>query len=114
MTFAVSVLALIDDSRRESVRRLSLGNSQKVQPQLAPTIARLHGAFGCRFVSKLCIVNEEIDEVVYWLEIAVRCKFLALSDLDPSATEARELRAIFGRSLKTIRQRLEPAAPMTR
>jgi len=114
MTFAVSVLALIERFPQRVgapivARQLAKSATSVGANYRAVCTARSDA----EFVSKLCIVNEEVDEVVYWLEIAVRCKFLAPFDLDPPATEARELRAIFGRSLKTIRQRLRtrPSTP---
>jgi four helix bundle protein len=63
------------------------------------------------FVAKLCIVNEEADESVYWLEISLRCNYSAPTSLRPHLSEAMQLRAIFGRSLKTARFRLSKPQP---
>ena len=54
------------------------------------------------FISKLCIVVEEADESVYWLDLIART-----DPVVPEVTSARqegvELRAIFSRSVGTAR-----------
>lgn len=56
------------------------------------------------FIAKLCIVNEEADETVFWLELTRRVGYRPSSEVEPLEREAMELRAIFGRSVSTARQ----------
>ena len=56
------------------------------------------------FISKLGIVEEEADESLYWLELAVDAKLMAANDAAPLIKEADELTAIFTASRKTARK----------
>ena len=56
--------------------------------------------------SKLQIVSEEVDETVLWLEILAGRQMGYQDVISELLVEARELRAIFGRSLATTRRRL--------
>ena len=57
-------------------------------------------------LAKLLIVNEEADECVYWFEMVER----AGAEFGPEGRallrESRELRAIFGKSVATMRKRV--------
>jgi four helix bundle protein len=55
------------------------------------------------FAAKLCIVVEESDESVFWLEVieAIRP---AAAGVTPLLTEAREIRAIFAKARATVRE----------
>jgi four helix bundle protein len=55
------------------------------------------------FIAKLGIVVEEADESVYWLDLISHTGFLPPGDVQTVLAEARELRAIFGKSLGTAR-----------
>ena len=55
------------------------------------------------FISKLGIVEEEADESLYWLELAVDAKIMVDADAAPLIKEADELTAIFTASRKTAR-----------
>ena len=116
MLFAVSVLRLIEQFPN------TIGG-QLVARQLAKSATSVGANYRAvcdarsdsEFVAKLCIVNEEADESVYWLELATRAKYLSPEKLVPYNNEATELRAIFGRSLSTVRRRRRyaQASPVT-
>jgi four helix bundle protein len=55
------------------------------------------------FIAKLCIVIEEADESVFWLELIAGTDGLLTEDVTPTRQEAVELRAIFSRSVGTAR-----------
>jgi four helix bundle protein len=107
MSFAVSVLSLVGAFPNTIA-------GQTVARQLAKSAtsvgANYRAACTARsiseFVAKLCIVNEEADETVYWLELAARVQFLRADRLAACRDEAIQLRAIFGRSLRTARNHL--------
>ena len=59
------------------------------------------------FAAKLQIVNEEIDESVFWMEVADAVHPKGTKELPPLLYEAIELRSIFARARSTMRGRLE-------
>jgi four helix bundle protein len=50
------------------------------------------------FVAKIGIVDEEINESVYWLELIIASAILPALRVEPLLGEARELEKIFARS----------------
>jgi len=56
------------------------------------------------FISKLGIVLEEADEILYWLEILIETKFLEAPLLNEIMAEANELIAIFVASFNTAKR----------
>jgi len=107
-TFAVAVLRLVDKLPQ------TIG-AQVVGRQLARSatsvssnyVAACSARSRAEFIAKLCIVNEESDESVNWLEIIALVPYLPGSEVDGHKREAIELRAIFGRSLGTARRHAE-------
>lgn len=57
------------------------------------------------FVSKMGIVEEELDETLYWLEVSLAAGFLSRSDIDGSLREGNELLAIVVSSIRTAKRR---------
>ncbi len=56
------------------------------------------------FIAKLGTVEEESDETLFWLEIAVDSKLVTLQRAQALLKEADELTAIFVASLKTAKK----------
>jgi four helix bundle protein len=56
------------------------------------------------FIAKLGIVNEEADEVVYWLEFFRRTDLADGAKVEELLAEAKELRAIFAASCRTAKR----------
>jgi four helix bundle protein len=56
------------------------------------------------FVAKLGIVEEEVDESIYWMELLVDGELVKESRLGELMREADELRAIIVASITTARQ----------
>jgi four helix bundle protein len=104
-TFAVNVIALC-----RAVRVHPDGRQPADQLQDAATSAaanyRASGRARSRaeFVAKLGIVNEEMDEAVYWLEILKRSRMGDVATVDPLLEESKELRAIFASLYRTARR----------
>jgi len=57
------------------------------------------------FISKMTVVEEEIDESLYWMEILVDGGLVKRELLEPLMQEANELAAIAVASIKTARAR---------
>ena len=60
-------------------------------------------------LAKLQIVSEEIDECVFWLQTAEKTTAAFGDDGRALLRESRELRAIFGKSVGTLRKKRRDA-----
>ncbi len=105
MEFALRVLEVVD----------SLPNSQKgrnIANQLcrAGTSVAANYRAACRaksradFISKLGTVEEENDEVLFWLELVVRSGTLPESRLTPLMEEANEILSMVVASIRTAKR----------
>jgi four helix bundle protein len=56
------------------------------------------------FVAKMGIVEEEIDETMYWLELLIEVGILKAEEVEAILKEANELLAIVVASIKTARK----------
>jgi len=56
------------------------------------------------FVAKMGIVEEEIDETMYWLELFIEIGILKAEEVEVILKEANELLAIVVASIKTARK----------
>jgi four helix bundle protein len=56
------------------------------------------------FVAKMGIVEEEIDETMYWLELLVEVGILKVEEVEAILKESNELLAIVVASIKTARK----------
>jgi four helix bundle protein len=63
------------------------------------------------FIAKLGIVEEEADEVCYWLEILEGIGMTEAREIDPLKSEANELISIIIASKKTARANLAKSQP---
>jgi four helix bundle protein len=55
------------------------------------------------FYAKLCIVVEECDETLFWIELLIESKIIINSDIQLLKKEAEELLFIFSASRKTLK-----------
>jgi len=60
------------------------------------------------FIAKLCIVEEEGDESIYWLEMLVETNQIKLSLVAELMKEGEEILAIMVASAKTARMQTNP------
>ena len=58
------------------------------------------------FYAKICIVVEEIDEVLFWLELLLDAAIVAQRNAEQILQEADELLKIFSASKKTMKNKL--------
>jgi four helix bundle protein len=56
------------------------------------------------FVNKLKIVEEELDETSYWLELIEDCRFFPKEKIFPLIRESDELLSIIVKSIQTARE----------
>ncbi len=65
--------------------------------------AACRGRSSAEFIAKLGIVEEELDECMYWLELIIDESLISQDRLSPLMAEADELLAITVASIKTAR-----------
>ena len=107
ITFAVAVLRLIDHLPRRP-------GPDVISRQLAKSATSIAANYGSactarsrqEFIAKLCIVVEEAEESVYWLDLLRRAEIPSGASTDSLRMEAGELRAVFAKSLGTARSNL--------
>lgn len=63
------------------------------------------------FINKLKIVEEELDETVFWLEVLVEAEIVKESKVKSLMQEGNELFKIVTRSLKTLRAKQAKSNP---
>lgn len=69
--------------------------------------AACRGRSDREFYAKLCIVVEEADESLFWLEVMGESNLLAPKEVIPLLKETNEILAIMASSRKTVRKRLK-------
>jgi four helix bundle protein len=82
MAFAVAVLQLIDRFPRSSgahviARQLAESATSEGANYRAACTSRSRR----EFIAKLCIVNDEADEAVFWLELTRRVGYVTASEI---------------------------------
>jgi four helix bundle protein len=103
--FALVVITLVDSLPRSRVAEV-LGR----QLLRSGTSAGANYRSACRarsaadFISKMGIVEEELDESIYWMELLVESGTISLKDASPLIKEADELLAIIVSSIRTARK----------
>ena len=67
--------------------------------------ATCRGRSDAEFFSKLSIVVEEADEVVFWLELLIESKVYTGDEINKTLKEANEILSIVAKSRKTMKDR---------
>src|SRR5689334_18067113 len=67
------------------------------------------GRSKAEFIAKIGVVEEEVDECAYWLEMIIATEMLPRSRVEPLLKEARELERIMGASRVTAVRALRSA-----
>src|SRR4051812_9393960 len=104
MRFAIDVLKLVDRLPKTS-SGFSVG---KQLARCGTSVGANYRAVRtsrsrAEFIAKLGVVVEEADESTYWLDVVVAAGLADISVVQPLRSEARELVAIFAKSVGTAR-----------
>ena len=103
--FAVRVIALCGETRKTPGWRSIADQLQNAATSSAGNYrASARARSRAEFVAKLGIVNEESDEMVYWLELMRDSSVGDRRQVGLLLPEAKELRAIFAASYATARR----------
>jgi four helix bundle protein len=104
-SFALKVIQLV-----ENVPRGRIADVLSKQLLRAGTSVGANYRAACRarsaseFIAKMGIVEEEVDETIYWFELLNESKMIDPEETDPLIREAQELLAITISSIKTARR----------
>lgn len=103
--FALGVITFVESLPRS--RTAEIFGRQLLRPG-ASVGANYRSACRARsaaeFISKMGIVEEEVDESIYWMELVVDGGIIQLKDAQYLIIEANELLAIVISSIKTARK----------
>ncbi len=104
--FAVRVIRLVEALPRgraaDVIARQVMRSASSVGANYR---AACRGRSKAEFVAKMGIVEEEIDECVYWLELMIDSGIMKKQRLAALLAEANELTAIVVASIKTAKRR---------
>ena len=106
--FALAIIRLVDDMPKN--QGLSVIGKQILR---SGTSVGANYRAACRaksvkdFIAKMGIVEEEIDETIYWLELLEESGKLPTQAVTEIAKEANELAAITVASIRTAKSRME-------
>jgi four helix bundle protein len=104
--FALRIIKLVNTLPNSPVGRV-IGN----QLLMAGTSVGANYRAACRakskadFIYKINIVEEEVDESAFWLELIIESGLIPKSKIESLLNEANELTAIFVSSNKTAKAR---------
>jgi four helix bundle protein len=109
-TFALRIIKLIEQLPKTTV-------AQVIGRQLlrSGTSVGANYRAACRarsradFIAKLCIVEEECDESLYWMELLIESGVMKSKRLSLLMTEAGEILAMVVQSVNTTRRGAKPA-----
>jgi len=103
--FALRVIRMCQQSPRTREADLIVRQLMRSATSTAANYrAACRGRSHPEFYSKLCIVLEEADETLFWLELLVDSGIVAHAQLRELTVEANELVAIFAASRSTARK----------
>ena len=103
--FAVRVYKLVDKfPKTQGAKVISYQLLKSSSSQAANYRAACRGKSKADFINKMKIVEEEVDESLFWLQFLKDVELIKNDpELDALIKEADELVAIFTKSLKTLK-----------
>jgi four helix bundle protein len=107
MNFAIRIVKMTDHLPKNE-----MGGTLADQILRSATSVGANYRAACRsksrkdFINKLKIVEEEMDETIYWISLIEECELIKSEKLSQLKVEANELLAIFVTSLKTAKENL--------
>jgi four helix bundle protein len=107
MNFAIRIIKMAEHLPKTEVGQVL---SNQILRSAASVGANYRSAYRSKskkdFINKLKIVEEEMDETLYWLSLIEECELIKSEKLTQLKTEGNELLAIFVSSLKTAKENL--------
>lgn len=102
--FAIEIIKLCKDFPQNSASFVVSKQLIKASTSVASNYrAACRARSTAEFYAKICIVTEEADETVFWLEITIETDIINNSKSIALLKESNELLAIFSKSKKTAK-----------
>ena len=113
--FALRVLHLVSALPKQRVADLLARQLTRSGTSVGANYrAACRGRSKAEFVAKMGIVEEELDECLYWMELIAEESFVPKKRLEPLMGEANELLAMIVASIRTTRARARKPKSATR
>ncbi len=107
MRFAIAIVRLTEKFPRKTVYFIIEKQIIRCSSSAGANYrAACRAKSGPDFINKLKIVEEELDETLFWLEFTIAVDPIWNSDVSPLKKEGNELLSIIVASIKTSRQNL--------
>ena len=104
--FALRCIRYADTFKRTDTLRIILNQFIKSATSVAANFrAACRARSKAEYFSKLCIVIEECDETLFWLEILKEISITNLEENESLRNEATELLSIFATTRKNIKMK---------
>jgi four helix bundle protein len=104
--FAVSIYKMFDAIKLNDLNRLVIKQLMRSATSVAANYSSAtRGRSEAEFYSKICIVVEECDETVFWLDFLTDTKVLKQDQADGLRIEAEELLRIFSKIKKKLKDK---------
>jgi four helix bundle protein len=105
--FSISICRFFDDlPYKESTRMITRQILRSASSVASNFRAATRARSSAEYYSKLCIVVEECDETVFWLELIEELSIPENRKLNELHSEANELLKVFSSTKKKLKERL--------
>ena len=106
LDFSVAVINICVKLKRTEIGRHVGGQLLRAGTSVGANYEEACGAVSrADFIYKLTIAYKEIRESIYWLKLIRHSKLLQDDEVLHALSEAQQLRAIIGKSIKTAKSR---------
>jgi len=107
--FAVSVYFILQGIRLNDLNRVVVRQLMKSASSVAANYSSAtRGRSEAEYYSKLCIVVEECDETIFWLDFLVEVGVMTCNQVKDLQSEAEELLKIFSTIKKKLKIKRTP------
>jgi four helix bundle protein len=105
-SFAIGVYKMLNDIKFNDLNRIPVKQLHRSSSSVAANFrSAARGRSEAEFYSKICIVVEECDESVFWLEFLVGTGILSTDQTGSLQKEAEELLRIFSTIKRKLRNK---------
>jgi four helix bundle protein len=108
-SFAVSVYLTLKSTKLNDLNRIIIRQLLRSATSVAANYSSAtRGRSEAEFYSKICIVTEECDETLFWLNFVATTEILIPEQVKELCTECQELLNIFASIKKKLKNKRQP------
>ena len=109
--FAVNIYNMLTKSRLNDLSRIPVKQLVRSATSVAANFSSAtRGRSDAEFYAKICIVTEECDECVFWIDFLIQAGIIEAIDFKPLQVEAEELLRIFSTIKRKLKLKRSPPA----